>query len=479
MDASPTAVGAGWPIVGRDEELSVLRRATDAARGRIGGLVIVEGPPGSGRTRLVGEAASMARESDFRVVWLPDHADAASSVAAAAVDDAARGHRVVIVHDQEGSPPFPSDRFDLSRLPALVLATRTVGAADEPRANGSYEATVTRLGLEPLGAGAVSILARHIGTGLSLSALERLRAATGGNALLVVETLAALQGRDEVFGEAEPLPISQHSLAWMRSHLFLMSHEARIALEAASIFGVQSDPTLVARVLGEPSVPSEVRSVLATSPFTMLWNGVEPCRFTPPLARELIYASLSPERRAMLHARAATALAGHGPATFAHRSLAAAAAGDARRCEHWVRRLLDAQATAGASVTPSRWPYFVREGEHWAIGFGERAIRLNDRAGLLYLARLLSRPGIELPATALGDRRRAKNAPNEASGEPTVAAERARVRVTRRIRDGIERIARIHPELGAHLEQTIRTGARCVYVIDPVHAPRWEIRLSL
>ncbi len=43
------------------------------------------------------------------------------------------------------------------------------------------------------------------------------------------------------------------------------------------------------------------------------------------------------------------------------------------------------------------------------------------------------------------------------------AAERARKAVTARIRDAIHRITDAHPELGAHLDRTIRTGTTCRY----------------
>jgi hypothetical protein len=44
-------------------------------------------------------------------------------------------------------------------------------------------------------------------------------------------------------------------------------------------------------------------------------------------------------------------------------------------------------------------------------------------------------------------------------------AERARKAVTARIRDAIRRIGAVHPELGAHLDRTVRTGRTCRY--DP------------
>jgi hypothetical protein len=54
-------------------------------------------------------------------------------------------------------------------------------------------------------------------------------------------------------------------------------------------------------------------------------------------------------------------------------------------------------------------------------------------------------------------------------------SERARVSVTRAIRHGIARVAEHHPELGEHLDRTIRTGTYCAYVPDPrAPAARWS-----
>jgi hypothetical protein len=41
--------------------------------------------------------------------------------------------------------------------------------------------------------------------------------------------------------------------------------------------------------------------------------------------------------------------------------------------------------------------------------------------------------------------------------------ERARVNVTRRLRDAVTRIADVHPELGRHLSDAVRTGTHCDY----------------
>jgi hypothetical protein len=54
-------------------------------------------------------------------------------------------------------------------------------------------------------------------------------------------------------------------------------------------------------------------------------------------------------------------------------------------------------------------------------------------------------------------------------------SERARVSVTRAIRQAISRIREHHPRLGEHLDRTIRTGTTCAYLPDPRAAAQWKV----
>jgi len=90
-----------------------------------------------------------------------------------------------------------------------------------------------------------------------------------------------------------------------------------------------------------------------------------------------------------------------------------------------------------------------------AIGDAERAAQADAERD--FLVRELSR------AVGLGGRdRRAAS-----------AAERARVGVTRAIRQAITRMAEHHPRLGEHLNRTIRTGTYCAYSPDPRVPAGW------
>jgi tetratricopeptide (TPR) repeat protein len=87
---------------------------------------------------------------------------------------------------------------------------------------------------------------------------------------------------------------------------------------------------------------------------------------------------------------------------------------------------------------------------------GERAERA--RAEMEFLVRELSR------AVGLGGRDRVAGS----------ASERARLSVTRAIRLSMARIGEHSPELGRHLDATIRTGSYCSYRPDPRAPMHWE-----
>jgi hypothetical protein len=188
-----------------------------------------------------------------------------------------------------------------------------------------------------------------------------------------------------------------------------------------------------------------------------------------------------------------------------------------------------AALTAGPDVAPAGAPTgskleLRREGDYWCVSYGGRTARLRDSRGLSFLARLVENPGHELhvlqltSATAehhdagdagpmldasavrdyrrrllelreeleeaerFGDVGRASKAreemeflTNELAHSVGLggrerragnAAERARTTVQKRLRDAIQRIESELPDLGRHLDQTIRTGVFCGYFPD-------------
>ena len=108
---------------------------------------------------------------------------------------------------------------------------------------------------------------------------------------------------------------------------------------------------------------------------------------------------------------------------------------------------LDEQAKVAYRTRVEELREELEQAREWADD--ERAVRAQEE--LDFIARELAR------AVGLGGRDR-----------PTAsAAERARQSVGRAVRKAVRRIAAALPELGAHLERTVSTGAFCSYRPDP------------
>jgi hypothetical protein len=181
---------------------------------------------------------------------------------------------------------------------------------------------------------------------------------------------------------------------------------------------------------------------------------------------------------------------------------------------------------AGPSRPEPSAAVFRRDGEVWTLCYAGRTVRLRDSKGLRDLAVLLARPderthvgelaGVggfpESDAGPVADRRalaayrerlrriaaeldsleagapgaEALNREREAllaelsaatglGGRPRTAGsptERMRKAVTYRIRHAISRVADAHPELGRHLQASVRTGTWCSYA--PEHRVGWR-----
>lgn len=74
---------------------------------------------------------------------------------------------------------------------------------------------------------------------------------------------------------------------------------------------------------------------------------------------------------------------------------------------------------------------------------------------------------VEQLTSAYGIGGRARRAPD--------SVERARKAVTRRLRDAVTRIERVHPVLGRHLDASVRTGVFCTYA--PERDVAWTVEV--
>jgi hypothetical protein len=152
--------------------------------------------------------------------------------------------------------------------------------------------------------------------------------------------------------------------------------------------------------------------------------------------------------------------------------------------EYHVLDLVAAETGSGAPVDGSQAAGLPRS------AFGDAGEILDARAKDAYRRRLAEIEDDIEQAHAMGDAARAAQADAErdflvrelarAFGldgrdrRAASASERARAGVTRAIRQAITRIAEHHPQLGEHLDRTIRTGTYCAYLPDPRAPAGWQ-----
>jgi len=219
---------------------------------------------------------------------------------------------------------------------------------------------------------------------------------------------------------------------------------------------------------------------------------------------------------------------------LARQARVATGAGDRARAAELIRRAAREALGALAEEQGGADCLFRREGEYWAVGRPGTVVRLRDSVGMHHLAQLLTDPGREFAAVELAARRVGVCLPPTSAGEVLDArardeyrrriadlrdeieeaerfgdlgrmgrartevaivarelaravglggrsrvvgscAERARVNVTRTIRDAMRRIADQEVWMGHHLVTTIRTGTFCRYAPDPNVVVRWVL----
>jgi hypothetical protein len=117
---------------------------------------------------------------------------------------------------------------------------------------------------------------------------------------------------------------------------------------------------------------------------------------------------------------------------------------------------------------------FRRDGEFWTVEFAGRVVHIRDTAGVRYLAALLRHPGEAIHVLEVRAAAGREPARRPRKSRDPGSAERARLAVTKGIAAAIERLANLHPPLGAHLRATIRRGYHCSYTPDPRHPMAWR-----
>jgi predicted ATPase len=395
-------------MIGRSGEVETLRRLIEATRAGLGQVVVVEGEPGIGKTRLVTEVLGHARDAGLEVCEAgcddmgrtrpfaaithalgiateSTHADRAAIAALLAEDHATPSAR--------SSAPTPGIEFRIvealgavverlaldrplvlavedlhwadastlvalrsiarrtKQLPVMILATcrpgHDVGGLHR-LVDDFLRAGGTRLALGPLPADAVaSLVAEVLGMDPSPEVLERVAGATG-NPLFITEYVRALtdEGDDEVGDAGVPL---EFRLTVLR-RLGHLPAGADDVLRLASVLGSTFSVADLAIVLGQPAVElaPPLQEAVARG---IIGERDERLAFRHDLIRDAIYEHIPLDVRRQLHREVGRSLATAGvrPLVVAHHLALGAEAPDAEAAG-WLRRAALETASSAPAV---------------------------------------------------------------------------------------------------------------------------------
>jgi predicted ATPase len=391
-------------LVGRAEELAYLRDRVDQARGGAGHLVVVTGPAGIGKTRLVEEV--VRARADLVVGWgatvddpgmpalwpwtralrhlpaprsalarlaagaaLGEHASAEDAAAAtfaadtAVVDaleaEAQSGTGLLIVLDDLQWADQSTRRLlerlaaEVRRMPILIVCTQRDTIGDSTPSLATPRSTAV-LNLRPLTpAESATLLAGSVADA-DPGQVRRGAEISGGSPLYLrtLTRVAAPQLRGtSAWSEVGEQPELRHLIL---TALRGTGEDTARCVGALSVLGQDAEPELLARVLGLDSAADALERIQPAAPaglVEVVGAGGGRVRFAHALVRDAAYASLPPSARTAMHRRAAEVLA---PLAVVREEQAGAVAhhwyraGEPSRAVEWAIRAADT-ALAGAA----------------------------------------------------------------------------------------------------------------------------------
>ena len=402
-EASPPVLSSGRRLLGREREREVLDRLLDGVRGGHGGVLVVHGEAGVGKTALLEYAAEAARE--FRAARTSG-IEAEMELPFAAVQQLCSPFLELMErlpqpqHDAlgvafgliAGPPPDPflvglavlglmaeaaeeqplvcvvddAQWLDSASARALAFVARRLLAEKialvfATRALGDVLASLPDLRVEPLGRrDARALLQSVLPARLDERVLERIVAETRGNPLALLELPRGLSPTQLAggFGVPATVPLSASIEEGYTQRLARLPQDARSLLLVAAADSV-GDPALVWRAAERLGIPQsaadtvEAEDLLALSPRVL---------FRHPLVRSAVYGAARLNERRDVHRALAEATDPEvDPDRRAwHRALAAATPDEEVACE-LERSAGRAQARGGLAA---------------AAAFLERAIAL-------------------------------------------------------------------------------------------------------
>ncbi|GAA3378811.1 LuxR family transcriptional regulator [Streptomyces sannanensis] len=275
---------------------------------------------------------------------------------------------------------FAARRLGADRV-GLIVATRETAEARHAL-RGMPDLRPAGLDAE----GAAQVLAARVAVSPAPDVVARITAATGGNPLALHET-AMLLTEDQLIGRAalpDPLPLGDGSHAVYGEQIEQLPDDTRLVLLAAALEG-RGEPGVIFDAAGRLGVPpgaldaAEAAGLVVADPAQV--------RFRHPLIRAAVHEAASPPERRAAHTALAEALAAAGDTDRQARHRGAAALGPDES--------IAAELAAAAHRDRERGGYAsAAEALQWSARLtpdeGTRARRLTDAAAAAWLS---GRPG--------------------------------------------------------------------------------------
>jgi len=360
-------------LLGREAELElIVQRVADAHAG-MGGLVVVCGEPGIGKTRLLSEAVAIARAAGMVAAWGRCREDGGAppflpwtQILRAAIEETGADLAELQLRWPEVASLMqplttievtePSARFrllssvtetlahlgqaggllavvddlhradhasmsvlahlaaDLQRVPLLVVAAYRDTDVPPGASFGDDLARVletsgaTLLKLHGLGAAQVIELIDRYAGPVDADTAHTVADRTNGNPFFVIEVAMLLRAASDPAAVAtEGLPPTVQAL--IAGRFARLPGETRAAMEAAAVLGRDFGRLPLAEMLGSGEIAVAAALQPAASTGLIAPGPAGTYRFTHALVQSAIYGSLTVERRAALHRRAAAAIA--------------------------------------------------------------------------------------------------------------------------------------------------------------------------
>lgn len=339
------------PLLERSGELDVLRAAAAVAGNGAPRFVVIEGPAGIGKTRLLDEFVAESAMRPLRARCDELERDLPHGVLRQLFEPVGEPREILhwlIAHtpvllaiDDVHLADGPSLRWllylarHLADVPVLVVVTRRTGRHQPALTDLVLHPACTVIRPRPLStAGTARVLAILLGAELPADCVTTCHGLTAGNPLLTRALGLAMS--DGATPERPPEPAVRVLADMLRAWLTDLTPDAQAFAQALAVLGDVDDLHLPARL-------ADLDLARAGAACDELWQAgfvsAEPApRWDRSFVRETVLASLPARRRQQFHAAAARLLAESGP--VCDHLLQAPPANDP-----WVVRTLCAHAT--------------------------------------------------------------------------------------------------------------------------------------